>query len=222
MRPQSASSGAGLSAPGSVVVGPGGTTDVAISATATSQAAAGDDYGFLALRRGTTTRRVPYAFFVTRPGLESYQARAGRLRRQLGGNTINGPNRVNVYRWPSAPFGHPPDYASGAPVFEEGAERLYLVPHVGRPVVNLGVSVIAATRGSFINPWLLGSPDENDVQGQAATPVNVNALTPDYRLPVGAAATVFPSLKRFWVAVDSSRDDARAGRCAAAMSCATG
>jgi hypothetical protein len=92
-------------------------------------------------------------------------------------------------------------------VFENGAERLYIVPHVGRPVVNLGVAIIAATPGSFINPWLLGSPDENDVQGQAATPVNVNALTPDYRLPVGAAAAVFPSLKRFWVAVDSSRDE---------------
>jgi hypothetical protein len=35
----------------------------------------------------------------------------------------------------------------------------------------------------------------------------VNSLTPDYRLPVGAAAAVFPSLKRFWVAVDSSRDE---------------
>ncbi|MBA2568850.1 MAG: S8 family serine peptidase [Actinobacteria bacterium] len=207
VRPQSASSGAGLSAPGSVVVGPGGITDVAISATATAQAAAGDNYGFLALRRGTTTRRVPYAFFVTRPGLESYQARAGMLRRQFGGNTINGPDRVNVYRWPSAPFGHPPDYAAGAPVFENGAEKLYLVPHVARPVVNLGVAVVAGTRGSVVNPWLLGSPDENDVQGQAATPVNVNALTPDYRLPVGAAAAVFPSLKRFWVAVDSSRDE---------------
>ena len=107
-------------------------------------------------------------------------------------------------------------------MFEEGAERLYIVPHVGRPVVNLGVSVIAATRGSFINPWLLGSPDENDVQGQAATPVNVNALTPDYRLPVGAAAAVFPSLKRFWVAVDSSRDEYTDGRCEAGTSCATG
>ena len=207
VRPQSASSGAGLAVPGSVFVGPGGITDVAVSATATAQAAAGDNYGFLALRRGTTVRRVPYAFFVTHPGLESYQARAGRLRRQVGGNTISGPDRVNVYRWPSAPFGHPPDYATGAPVFETGAERLYIVPHVGRPVVNLGVAVIAATSGSFINPWLLGSPDENDVQGQAGTPVNVNALTPDYRLPVGAAAAVFPSLKRFWVAVDSSRDE---------------
>ena len=207
LRPQSASSGAGLSAPGSVVVGPGGTTDVAISATATAQAAAGDNYGFLALRRGTMTRRVPYAFFVTRPALEAYQARAGKLPRQVGGNTINGPNNVNVYRWPSAPFGHPPDYVNGAPVVETGAEKLYLVPHVSRPVVNLGVAVIAATPGSFINPWLLGSPDENDVQGQAATPVNVNALTPDFRLPVGAAAAIFPSLKRFWVAVDSSRDE---------------
>ena len=198
--------GAGLSAPGSVVVGPAGPPTwrsprlrrrrpLPATTTASRAAARHDDppRAVRLLRHAPRARVVPGA--------------GRRLRRQLGGNTINGPNRVNVYRWPSAPFGHPPDYASGAPVFEEGAERLYLVPHVGRPVVNLGVSVIAATRGSFINPWLLGSPDENDVQGQAATPVNVNALTPDYRLPVGAAATVFPSLKRFWVAVDSSRDE---------------
>jgi minor extracellular serine protease Vpr len=204
--PQVASAGASIAVPGVVSIGPGGTSDVAVAAVASAEAAAGDNYGFLVLRRGTIARRIPYAFFVTRPALESYQPTPGRLRRQFGGNTISGTSRVDVYRWPAAPFGHPPDYF-GVPMAEVGAERLYEVPHLTRPVVNLGVSVIAATPGSLINPWLLGSPDENTVQGQAATPVNVNPLTFDYRLPVGAAAAVFPSLKRFWVAVDSSRDD---------------
>jgi hypothetical protein len=90
---------------------------------------------------------------------------------------------------------------------EEGAERLYLVPHLNRPVINLGVAVILASNNSSIDPWLLGAPDENSVQGQAGTPVNVNALTFDYGLPVGAAGVVFPRLKRFWVAVDSSQDE---------------
>jgi hypothetical protein len=206
VRPQSASTGASLALPGLVTVGPGGTTDIGVAAVASADAAAGDNYGFIVLRHGTTSRRVPYAFFVTRPALESYEPTPGRLRRQFGGSTLGGPSRVNVYRWPSSPFGHPPGYF-GPPMAEVGAERLYEVPHLTRPVVNLGVAVIAATRGSLINPWLLGAPDENSVQGQAATPVNVNALTFDFRLPIGAAAAVFPSLKRFWVAVDSSVDE---------------
>jgi minor extracellular serine protease Vpr len=206
VRPQAATPGAALSVPGVVAVGPGGTTDVGVAAIAAADAAAGDNYGFLILRRGTVTRRVPYAFFVTRPALASYQPRATRLRRQFGGNTISGGSRVEVYRWPSSPFGPPPDYF-GVPMAESGAERLYEVPHLTRPVVNLGVSVLASSPGSLIDPWFLGAPDENTVQGQAGTPVNVNPLTIDYRLPVGAAAAVFPSLKRFWVAVDSGRDE---------------
>ncbi|MGH2921488.1 MAG: S8 family serine peptidase, partial [Gaiellaceae bacterium] len=192
VQPQVASAGASLAVPGVVSVGPGGTIDVAVAAVATAQSPAGDNYGFLVLRRGAIARRIPYAFFVTRPALESYQPTPGRLRRQFGGNTITGTSRVDVYRWPAAPFGHPPDYF-GVPMAEVGAERLYEVPHLTRPVVNLGVSVIAATSGSLINPWLLGAPDENTVQGQAGTPVNVNPLTFDFLFPIGAAAAVFPS-----------------------------
>ena len=58
-----------------------------------------------------------------------------------------------------------------------------------------------------MHPWLLGSKDENDVQGYAGTPVNVNPLTIDYPLDVGAAATVFPRLGTYYVAVDSGRDE---------------
>jgi minor extracellular serine protease Vpr len=207
IRPQSASAGATLSAPGVVTLAPGGTVDIPVTAAATAEAAAGDGFGFLVLRRGTVTRRVPYAFFVTRPALELRERPPGRLPRVLVGETLNGPSRVNAYRWPSAPFGHPPAYGVGPPMVEEGAERLYLVPHLNRPVINLGVSVILASSNSAIDPWLLGAPDENTVQGQAGTPVNVNPLTFDYRLPVGAAGAVFPRLKRFWVAVDSPQDE---------------
>jgi hypothetical protein len=89
---------------------------------------------------------------------------------------------------------------------EDGAERVYLVPHLDRPVVNLGVSVVSASSGAVIDPWLLGSLDENDVQGQAGTPVDVNPLTFDYGLAIGSAATVFPRLKRYYVSVDSTQD----------------
>ena len=58
----------------------------------------------------------------------------------------------------------------------------------------------------MIDPWLLGSLDENDVQGETGTPMNVNPLTFDYGLAIGAAGVMFPSLRRYYVAVDSTQD----------------
>jgi hypothetical protein len=44
------------------------------------------------------------------------------------------------------------------------------------------------------------------VQGFAGAPVNVNALTSGYLLPIGAAGASFPRQQRFFVVVDSGRD----------------
>ena len=88
---------------------------------------------------------------------------------------------------------------------EDGAETLYRI-RLDEPAVNVGAAVIVSSPGSLVHPWLLGSPDENDVQGYAGTPVNVNNLTVDYPLDIGAAATVFPRTKAYYVAVDSGRD----------------
>ena len=53
---------------------------------------------------------------------------------------------------------------------------------------------------------MLGSKDENDVQGYAGIPTDVNALTYDANFDVGAAGVQFPRLQRFYVAVDSRAD----------------
>jgi minor extracellular serine protease Vpr len=201
--PQSASAGASLEAPALVTLAPGGRAELPVAASATTQAAAGDDYGFLVLRRGAETRRIPYAFFVTRPGLQDVVPI--KLRKFQNGTTAGGGSGVLSYRWPAAPFGYPP-ILTDPPVVEDGAERVYLVPHLDRPVVNLGVSVVSAQSGAVIDPWLLGSLDENDVQGEAGTPVDVNPLTFDFGLAIGSAATVFPRLKRYYVSVDSAQD----------------
>ena len=42
-----------------------------VTARAAAGAAPGEAYGFLLLRRGDLVRRMPYAFLVTRPGLQS-------------------------------------------------------------------------------------------------------------------------------------------------------
>ena len=203
LRPQSASVGASLEAPALVTLAPGGRAELPVAASATAQAAVGDDYGFVVLRQGAVTRRIPYAFFVTKPALQDVSPI--KLRKFQNGTTAQGVSRVSSYRWPAAPFGYPPNLTD-PPVIEDGAERVYLVPHLARPVVNLGVAVVSASSGAVIDPWLLGSLDENDVEGEAGTPVDVNPLTFDFGLAIGSAATVFPRLKRYYVSVDSAQD----------------
>jgi hypothetical protein len=112
---------------------------------------------------------------------------------------------VDVYRYPGAPFGPPPDYV-GQTMAEGGAEQLYEL-HLDRPVSNFGVAVLAADADTVIDPWVLGSNDENDVQGAAGTPVNVNALTFGFGLDIGAAGASLPKPGRYVVAVDSPRDE---------------
>jgi minor extracellular serine protease Vpr len=203
IKPQSASAGARLDLPPAVDVAPGGIVELPVAAVALGGATAGDDYGFVVLRRGDEIRRIPYLFLVTRPGLQT--AAAKPLKRNQLGSTRFGPSRVDVYRYPTWPFGPPLQYPNGETMNEGGAEKLY-TRLVKRPVVNIGVSVIAASRNSIIDPWLLGTPDENDVQGYAGTPVDVNSLTFDYHFDIGAAGAVFPLQKRYYVSVDSGSD----------------
>jgi hypothetical protein len=88
---------------------------------------------------------------------------------------------------------------------EDGGETLY-VTTLDRQAVNLGVAADLMGENALIDPFLLGSPDENDVQGYAGTPANVNPLTFGFLLPAGAAATVFPRPQDFYVSVDSGRN----------------
>ena len=89
---------------------------------------------------------------------------------------------------------------------DDGAEHLYYTD-INQPIVNFGVSVLAESPGAVIDPFVLGSKDENDVQGYAGIPTNVNGLTYDANLDVGAAGVSFPTLQRFYVSVDSSTDE---------------
>jgi minor extracellular serine protease Vpr len=200
---QSATTGASIDVPSLVTLAPGGRAMLLVTAGASATATAGDDYGFIVLRRGAVTRRIPYAFFVTRPALRNVTPI--ELRRFQTGTTAKGASRVSSYRFPASPFGYPPDF-TGPSMIEDGAERVYVVPHLDRPVLNMGVSVVSSTPGAVIDPWFLGSLDESDVQGEAGTPVDINPLTFDYGLAISSAGVEFPRLKRYYVAVDSTQD----------------
>jgi hypothetical protein len=156
----------------------------------------------LLLRRGQTTRKIPYALLVTRPGLAT--ATVLPLQQFQVGSTKTGVSHAAAYRYPAAAFGPSPSYTA-PPVNEDGAEKVYRI-QLSDPSLNVGAAIIDSSPGSLVHPWMLGSLDENDVQGYAGTPVNVNNLTIDYPLDIGAAAAVFPRTKSYYVAVDSGRD----------------
>jgi subtilisin family serine protease len=203
VEPQSSSMGATVGVPGTVTLASGGETDFTVAVSASPDAAKGDDYGFVVLRNGTQTRRIPYLFLVTRPGLEGETAKP--LKKLQTGDTRSGTSRVDLYRFPDAPFGPAPNYLVGPTEAETGAEQLY-VTHLDRKVANIGAAVILQSALSEIDPFFLGAQDENTVQGYAGTPVNANGLMFDYRFDVEAAGAQFPSPKDYYVAVDSASD----------------
>jgi minor extracellular serine protease Vpr len=202
LAPQSQTSGVTIDLPGSVTIAPGGDVAIPVVVRAAATAATGENFGLVVISGSGVQRRVPYAFLVERPALRTLKAVA--LKKLQTGDTAGGTSLVSTYCCPSEPFGPPPDYV-GAPMNEDGSEHLYFT-EINEPVVNFGVSVLAATPGALIDPFVLGSPDENDVQGYAGTPTDVNALTFDANVDIGAAGAQFPRLQRFYVAVDSRAD----------------
>jgi subtilisin family serine protease len=202
LAPQTQTAGVQIDVPGTVALASGSDVAIPVVVRAAADAAIGENYGFIVLSGNGVQRRVPYAFLVERPALRNAPFVA--LKKLQTGDTATGTNRVSSYCCPAAPFGPPPTY-TGATMNEDGAEHLYSID-ITEPIVNMGVSVLASTPGAVIDPFVLGSKDENDVQGYAGIPTDVNALTFDANLDVGAAGVQFPVLQRFFVSVDSRAD----------------
>jgi subtilisin family serine protease len=203
LQPQTATNGTTISMPPIATLAPGGEVDIPVDAHVAANAATGDDMGFIVLTKGAVSRRIPYYFEVAKPALANVPAT--ELKTFQTGDTVTGPNRVSQYRFPSLPFGPPADFLGTVPFKEPGAEKLYTI-QISQPVVNFGVSVDAQSANSEIDPWVLGSKDENDVQGYAGIPVNVNGLMYDYRADTESAGAAFPLTKRYYIAVDSGSD----------------
>ncbi len=214
VRPQVASSGATVAA-APFALPTGGAAIVQIVARAAAGAPQGDNFGFVVLRRGDVARRIPYAFSVTRPQLTG--APTVPLRKTQSGDTRNGQDRAQVYRWPTSPFSILGIFGVDPAVNDDGKEVVYSLD-LPRQAVNAGVVVtrpavkvnapIRALLSSNapIHPWFLGSLDENDVLGYAGIPVNANGSMPDFLYSVGSAGGVFLPAGRYYVSIDSGRD----------------
>jgi len=199
---QSATPGSSVDVPGIVSLPPGGQADLQLTASAPAGAPQGEDYGFVVLKLGSVTRRVPYFFLVDRPALAA--APVHTLKTFVVGSTRSGTSHVTAYAFPAAPFRNNPD----EPVMvESGAETVYKTV-LKKKVINAGVSVLVQGSSTSVDPFYLGADDENSVQGFAGTPVDVNELTVDYvpGLPISAAGLSYPNPGTYYVSVDSGRD----------------
>jgi subtilisin family serine protease len=203
LAPQAQTAGVAIDVPGAVEVGPASDVSFPVTVRVDAAAVTGENYGFVVLSNGAVQRRVPYSFLVERPALRNLTAIP--LRKLQVGDTRGGTNLVTQYCCPSEPFGPPPNYV-GAPMVEDGAETLYQTSIPNVPLINFGVSVLESSSNALIDPFVLGSKDENDVQGYAGTPTNINDLTLDAHVDVGAAGVQYPRLQRFYVVVDSRQD----------------
>ncbi|HKX47318.1 MAG TPA: S8 family serine peptidase [Gaiellaceae bacterium] len=214
IRPQVSSAGATVEA-APVTVPPGGSGIVQIVARASAGAVQGDNFGFVLLRRGSDTRRIPYAFSVSRSSLTG--APIAPLRAVQRGDTRTGEDRASAYRWPTSPFSILGIFGVDPSVNDDGREKIYSleIPRqavnagvvVTRPVPKLNASITALLSSNQpIHPWFLGSLDENDVLGYAGIPVNVNGQLPDFLYSIGTAGGVFLPPGRYYVSVDSGRD----------------
>jgi subtilisin family serine protease len=202
LAPQSQTPGVQIDVPGTVALASGSDVAIPVVVRAAADAGTGENYGFVVLSGNGVQRRVPYAFDVERPALRNAPVVA--LKKQQTGDTATGTSLVSSYCCPAEPFGPPPTY-TGPTMNEDGAEHLYSVD-ITEPIVNFGVSVLASSPGALIDPFVLGSKDENDVQGYAGIPTDVNPLTFDANVDIGAAGVQFPRLQRFYVSVDSRAD----------------
>ena len=169
-----------------------------MTAQVAADGVAGDDMGFLVLTNGSVTRRLPFYFEAAKP---AFQRPGGRAEGRPEEQHRLGPESRLAVPLPLVAV-RPAGFLFGTGVNENGAERLYSM-QVPPSAINFGVYVETQSANSEIDPWVLGSKDENDVQGLAGTPMNVNSLMYDFRSDSEAAGAAYPLPKRYYIAVDA-------------------
>jgi subtilisin family serine protease len=207
VRPSAAHPAVRVDAPAAVTV-PGTLT---VTATLTGRAAAGDHSGWIQLRRGGTTRRIPYWVGTTERRLAGHRPTPLQRTGTYAGNTLRGRALVSSYRYPSNPAG------AGVVARLDGPEQVFRL-RLTRPVANFGAAVISAGRGVRIEPRVVVAGDESRLLGYVGLPLDLNPYRRSFGDPrpiVGAIrpqpgvydivfdtagrATAGPFRFRFWV-----------------------
>ena len=194
-----AAGGVSVTAPATITVP--GRLDVELRASGSSAEA--DVTGFVVLRRGSVTRRLPFWTRIERPQLGApvrTLTRAGRY----SGNTSHGQARVSSYRYPDDPRG------VGLSNDLPGPEQVFRV-RIGSPVANFGVRVVSQGKGVVVSPRIVTAGDENRLTGVPALPFDINPYRDSYGTVREVSAALVPSRGLYDVVFDT-RSRTVAGR----------
>jgi subtilisin family serine protease len=172
---------------------------------APTSARQGDVAGYIVLRRGEDTRRIPFWGRVSVAALEKHQPARALTRPGLTTATTAGrPRYVPRYRYPENPRG------LGVTTVLTGPELVYPVT-VGRGLANFGVVVMQRSRGTTVEPRVVKGQDENRLTGVAGLPVDHNPYLETFRGRVLAAGALSPAAGQYAIVFDSATP-AGAGR----------
>jgi subtilisin family serine protease len=188
LAPQGSSPGTAVGVPATVTV-PG-----RLQVTATAAAGAGDvdATGFVVLRLGTVTRRIPYWFHVDAPKLAGEPHDRLKATGSYRGQTAGKPRLVSVYRYPE---GQPSESSNRLP----GPEQVFRVT-LTRPVANFGVVV---TGGRGVSPRVVYAGDENRLTGFAGLPAVINPYIDGYGEARPVAGAIRPVKGSYDVVFDT-------------------
>jgi hypothetical protein len=187
--PQTTATRVSVAAPPSVAV-PGRLT---VTAGASRDTAETDATGFITLRLGTITRRIPYWFRVAAPRLGS--ERHGALSRTgtYRGQTKGKPSRVASYRYPDRPRGVPS---------ATGPEQVFLVT-LKRPIANFGVAVVSNGTGVRASPRVVSAGNEDRLVGNPGLPLAINPYAKSFGTPRPVAGAIRPAPGRYDVVFET-------------------
>jgi subtilisin family serine protease len=150
----------------------------------------GDAMGFVVLKLGAVTRRIPYWVHVDDPklGLEPH----GTLRTTgtYRSTTAGGRSLITSYRYPDVP--------RTAPL--AGPERVFRVT-LTKPVANFGVVVLAGGRAS---PRVMAAGDENRLVGVPGLPQVINPYIDSYGDDRPVAGAIRPAPGSYDVVFDTT------------------
>ena len=182
--------GVTVTAPTSVTV-PG---TLSVTAAAAASATPTDVTGFVTLSNGSSTRRIPFWFYVEDPKLgtepHGVLARTGTYT----GTTRGKASIVSSYRYPDTPASiqdHP-----------TGPEQVYRVT-LTRPVANFGMAVLGARNATVPQPRVVIDDNENHLAGYPGLPLVINPYLDSFGEPRPVAGAVRPGAGTFDVVFDT-------------------
>ena len=162
---------------------------LAVTATVGARTKEGDGTGYVTLRLGTETRKIPYWLHVERPKL----GKATAMLRKTGtyrGNTAKGRANVSTYRYPEGL----------TPISVPGPEQVFGV-RLTKTVANFGVRIVA--HAGQVTPRVVRGDDENRLTGLVGLPGDLNPYRDSLGARVAIAGAILPSRGKYNVVFDS-------------------